>query len=338
MSWIVAGPDAGSLVLQVVSGVEASLTDLAALHFEESLAASVVSSGDVMAIEDLAGDPRALDIAALLGWRELGPVIVVPLRSGAGIEGALALAWKPGNADAYRTVDSALPARFAEHAALAVQVTRAREYRQRLALFEDRDRIGRDLHDLVIQRLFAVGLSLQGAGRLEDAAQVRARLDAAVDDLDATVRDIRRTIFALGSLDESDDIQAEVTRMVDRAATTLKFRPTLSFEGPIRTRIDAAVAPDVVAVLGEALSNVARHADASAVSVELTAGSDITLRVTDDGRGLPGDMSESGVSNMRLRAEARGGHFELSSSPSGGTRLVWSVPADERTPTTTSEA
>jgi len=98
------------------------------------------------------------------------------------------------------------------------------------------------------------------------------------------------------------------------------------------------VAPDVVAVLGEALSNVARHADASAVSVELTAGSDITLRVTDDGRGLPGDMSESGVSNMRLRAEARGGHFELLSSPSGGTRLVWSVPADERTPSTTSEA
>ncbi len=325
VSWIVAGQDPSGLVLQVVSGVATDLAEMAAVHFEKSLAAHVVTSGEVMFIEDLAVDPRALDLASMLGWPRLGPVILVPLRSAAGIEGVLALAWTPANVDAYEAVDSALPARFAEHAALALQVTRAHEAQQRLALFEDRDRIGRDLHDLVIQRLFAVGLSLQGAARLDDRAQVQARLDVAVDDLDGTVRDIRRTIFALGSLEGSTDIQAEVTRMVDRAAHTLTFRPSLTFDGPVRTRIDALVAPDVVAVLGEALSNVARHAEASEVSVVLSVGSDITLVVVDDGRGLPDDLAESGVRNMRLRAEARGGRFDLRSS-SGRTRLEWSVP------------
>ena len=110
------------------------------------------------------------------------------------------------------------PPGFAEQAALALQVSRARDDQQRLAVFEDRDRIGRDLHDLVIQRLFAIGLGLQSTSRLSDRPEVADRLDSAVDDLDATIKDIRRSIFALGSLDEAADIQAEVTRMVERAA------------------------------------------------------------------------------------------------------------------------
>ena len=175
--------------------------------------------------------------------RKLGPAIVVPLSTRTGVEGALALAWFPENAYLYEAVDAAMPASFAEQAALAIQVARARGDQQRLAVFEDRDRIGRDLHDLVIQRLFAVGLSLQGAGRRVTDPDVVARLSQAVDDLDDTIKDIRRTIFALGSLGESEDIQAEMTRLVDRAATTLKFRPALRFEGPVRSLVSPESLP-----------------------------------------------------------------------------------------------
>ena len=192
---------------------------------------------------------------------------MVPLGSRTGIEGALALAWTPERAERFHKVDPELPASFAEQAALAIQVARGREDQQRLTLFEDRDRIGRDLHDLVIQRLFAVGLSLQGAGRLAGDPELAARLEKAVDDLDGTIKDIRRTIFALGSLDASADVQTEITRIVDRAAATMKFRPDLRFEGPVRTLVSGELAPDLLAVLGESLSNASRHAQASRVDV-----------------------------------------------------------------------
>jgi signal transduction histidine kinase len=327
VTWIVAGTDADDLRLRVVSGAPADAELMAGLDLERSLASSVVRSGATMSVEDLASDPRALDLSAVLGWPSLGPAVVVPLRSGSRIEGVLALAWTPGNIARFHAVDTAMPASFAEQAALALQVVRSREDQQRLAVFEDRDRIGRDLHDLVIQRLFAIGLGLQSTSRMVDEPEVTSRLDAAVDDLDATIKDIRRSIFALGSMGDAADIQAEVTRMVDRAAGTLKFRPTLTFEGPVRTLIGPDVAPDVLAVLAEALSNASRHAEASAVTVLLSAGAQITLTVGDNGRGLPAQVAESGLSNMRERAERLGGVCVVSSAPGSGTTVRWSVPA-----------
>jgi signal transduction histidine kinase len=327
VTWIVAGTDADDLRLRVVSGAPADAELMAGLDLERSLASSVVSSGATISVEDLASDPRALDLSAVLGWPSLGPAVVVPLRSDSGIEGVLALAWTPGNIARFHAVDTAMPASFAEQAALALQVVRSREDQQRLAVFEDRDRIGRDLHDLVIQRLFAIGLGLQSTSRMVDEPDVASRLDAAVDDLDATIKDIRRSIFALGSMGDAADIQAEVTRMVDRAAGTLKFRPTLTFEGPVRTLIGPDVAPDVLAVLAEALSNASRHAEASAVTVLLSAGAQITLTVGDNGRGLPARVAESGLSNMRERAERLGGACVVSSKPGSGTTVRWSVPA-----------
>lgn len=115
-----------------------------------------------------------------------------------------------------------------------------------------------------------------------------------------------------------------------RAEGTLKFRPVLRFDGPVRSLVDEDLAPDVLAVLGEALSNAGRHADASSVEVLLAAGDSVVLTVTDDGRGLPADVAESGLGNMRRRAQARGGTFEVSSGPDSGTRLVWSAPSAAR--------
>ena len=194
-------------------------------------------------------------------------------------------------------------------------------------MFEDRDRIAQDLHDLVIQRLFAIGLSLQGARR-QAPAEVGERLETAVDDLDATIRDIRRSIFALGAGSEGNDVQTEVTRLVDRAAETLKFRPDLTFEGPVRTLVDPSVVPDLLAVLREALSNASRHAGASRVEVVLRVGEQIVLEVADDGRGIPEGAIESGLRNIRRRAEQRHGHCDVVSPARGGsgTRLCWTVP------------
>lgn len=325
VAWIVTGPSSDKLRVRAVSGFPASEAQLASLRLDHSISGLVVDSGEPATNVDVrAGGPQAT-VATLPDAPEVGPVMAVPLGAGDSA-GALGLAWLPDRAEAHRTVTPDLPASFARQAALALQVAQAREDQQRLAVLEDRDRIGRDLHDLVIQRLFAVGLGLQGTGRLSDRPEVAERLDRAVDDIDATIKDIRRTIFALGSMDSAEDIQAEVTRVVERAAATLKFRPQLQFEGPVRTLVGKDVAPDLLAVLGEALSNAGRHAQATSVRVLLAAGETIELTVADDGSGMPADVVESGLANIRRRAEQRGGTFTVESTPGEGTTLRWCVP------------
>jgi signal transduction histidine kinase len=251
----------------------------------------------------------------------------VPLAGASGAEGVVALAWTPGRRELFHDLDPALPTNFAEQAALALRIARSTRDKQRLGLYEERERIARDLHDVVIQRLFAVGLSLQGALRSQDAAKMTASIDRAVDDLDETIRDIRRTIFELGSPEQADDAQSEVTRICDRAASALKFRPRVSFEGPVRTRVEPSLVPHLVAVLSELLSNAARHASASSVSVVLSAkGSDVALRVADDGRGLPEHREESGLANLRDRARSRGGTVTVTPGEPSGTVVEWRVP------------
>jgi signal transduction histidine kinase len=325
--WVASGADSDSLSLQAVAGTTTHLAAMAAQPMERSLASEVVQTGFPVVVNDMTTDPRAADLASALGWPRVGPAIAVPLKSAEGVEGALVFAWAPERVFAVHALDLALPSSFAEQAALALQVAAGREDAQRLLLFEDRDRIGRDLHDLVIQRLFAIGLGLESVSRQIDRPQVATRLSTAVDDIDATIRDIRRSIFALGSMDDAADVQAEVTRIVERAATTLKFRPTLRFVGPVRTRIRPEVVPDVLAVLGEALSNAARHAESTAVEVVLSVSDDIRLLVRDNGRGVPEGALESGMSNMRQRADRLGGQCLVESAPGLGTTVEWSVPA-----------
>ncbi|WP_182380722.1 GAF domain-containing protein [Nocardioides sp. WS12] len=270
------------------------------------------------ALEVVAGEP---------GSPDLGPVLEVPLNSSSRAKGSLFLGWSWQQEDRYHALDQQLVTSYAEQTSLSLQLAEAREDRRLLAVFEDRDRIGRDLHDLVIQRLFAVGLGLQGATRLVDRPEVAARLDQAVDDLDATIKDIRRAIFGLSSLDTAGDVQAEVTRLVDRAASTLSFRPSLRFEGPVRTLVTADLAPDLLAVLAEGLSNATRHAEANAIEVVVdVSGHDVVLTVRDDGRGISGTGSESGLANIRVRAEQRGGTLAVDSAPGQGTALTWTVP------------
>jgi signal transduction histidine kinase len=325
VAWVVTGASPDELRVRAVAGVAADPEELERVEVRDPPIAQVAGSGEPLLL-DTADDP-VLGLASLPGWPDLGRVTVVPLGSDAyNDRGALALGWGPDRSHLQDAVGAEQPASYARQAALALQVARARDDQQRLAVLEDRDRIGRDLHDLVIQRLFAVGLGLQGTARLSDRPEVAKRLDQAVDDIDATIKDIRRTIFALGSSESSADVQAEVTRLVDRAAATLKFRPELSFDGPVRTRIDDDLVPDLLAVLGEALSNAGRHAFASSGTVRLAVDDQVRLVVSDDGRGMPPDVVESGLANIRARAEQRGGTFTIDSAPGEGTTLRWCVP------------
>ncbi|MDR7311289.1 signal transduction histidine kinase [Nocardioides luteus] len=331
VAWIVTGPTAERLRVEVISGADVDLEVLKQAPLRRSVATQAISDGVPMVVEDIATAAGGGSAAAVIDLSDIGPGVLVPLgRTDPSDEmnavGVLALAWFRDNAERAQYVDLAVATAFAEQVALAIRLAQNREERQRLAVYDDRDRIGRDLHDIVIQRLFVVGLRLQGGLNLAENPKLRARLNQAVDDIDDTIRDLRRAVFELGTPKDSGDVQTQVTELVDRAAASLKFRPTLVFDGPIRLRTSPELTKEVVAVLGEALSNTARHAYASEVEVSLSAGSDLVLRVRDDGRGVPTDAVESGLANMRHRAEAHGGRCTVRPAEPKGTVVEWSVP------------
>ncbi|MER7555809.1 GAF domain-containing protein [Nocardioides sp. NPDC126508] len=331
VAWIVTGPSADRLRVEVVSGAEIDVDVLRRAPLRESVASQAIMDGVPMIVEDIAGAAAGGSAAAVIDLSDIGPGVLVPLgRTDPSEEmnavGVLALAWRRANAEQAQDVDLAVADAFAGQVAVAIRLAQSRDERQRLAVYDDRDRIGRDLHDIVIQRLFVIGLRLQGGLNLAENPKLRGRLDQAVEDIDETIRDLRRAVFELGTPDHSGDVQSQVTDVVNRAAASLKFRPRLAFDGPVRLRTTPEVTKDVVAVLGEALSNTARHAHASNVDVSLSAGTDLVLRVRDDGDGIPDDPVESGLANMRHRAEAHGGRCTVEAAKPKGTVVEWTVP------------
>jgi signal transduction histidine kinase len=285
-------------------------------HLEAGAAAAVVLAGvtdDRLAPLELLGGPA-------------GSMVLVPLRTSVARYGVLVVGWSPSAEQAFLDTDVRLIEAYADQAALAMQVAQGREDRSRLAVFEDRDRIGRDLHDLVIQRLFAIGLTLENASRLAERPEVTTRLSAAVDDIDATIKDIRRTIFELSAPPESRDLRAQLGDALEVVAPALGFLPHLTTVGPV----DAAVADEVrghlLAVLREALANAARHAAATTVEVVVAVGDEVVLTVRDDGVGYRPRERRSGVRNMTERAESLGGTLTVATRAEGGTELVWRVP------------
>lgn len=217
---------------------------------------------------------------------------------------------------------------FAERLTVSLVASTARTDKARAQLFEDRDRIARDMHDHVIQRLFATGMSLQSAVRMSDES-VRPRLERAVDDLDAAIKDIRHTIFALHRPLGVRKLASEITAVCRDASVTLGFPPHLRLSGRTNDLAEQLEA-DVLAVLREGLSNVAKHAAATRVDVAIEVNGGVVVSVVDDGRGLaPGRERSSGLDNLRRRAEERGGTLLLEPHKPSGTRLVWSVPLDE---------
>ncbi|GAB3809223.1 GAF domain-containing sensor histidine kinase [Micromonospora zhanjiangensis] len=255
-----------------------------------------------------------------------GPAVVSPLAAAGTLHGVLVVGYPVGRRTGRTEEDVPLLASFAGQAALAMERARAQEERELLVVLEDRERIARDLHDVVIQRLFATGLQLQSTVPLAVRSDVAGRINAAVDDLDSTIRDIRRAIFELRT-PMTAALRTEIRDAVDLAAESLGFRPELSISGPVDSAVPDAVRPDLLAVLREALSNAVRHARASRVGVDIRVDAgDLTVTVTDDGVGTDPAAARGGLVNLAERAERHGGVFEVTAGDPGGTVLRWQVP------------
>jgi signal transduction histidine kinase len=255
----------------------------------------------------------------------------VPIRLRDHVFGNLYLTDKQ-SAEVFSDVDEELVVGLASAAAVAIENARLHARLSELVLVDDRERIARDLHDTVIQRLFATGLSLQATSRLvrSNPDDAIARVEAAVDDLDTTVKHIRSAIFGLESTRSMEDgLRSRVLSLTRDAARGLGFEPRVLFDGPVDSRVPSAMAAEVVAVLREALSNVARHAHATRADVELVVGaSDLLLRVFDDGVGPPaGVEAGNGLPNMQTRAERLRGTFSIGARvDDGGAVVEWRVP------------
>ena len=252
------------------------------------------------------------------------PAMAVPLAGPDTLHGVLIVTQPAGQPASDE--DAAQLSTFAGQAALALERARAQEERQQLVVLEDRERIARDLHDVVIQRLFATGMHLQGAVHQAGPA-VAKRINAAVDDLDATIRDIRRSIFELRT-PSGPSLRSELNETVAAATEALGFRPVLDTSGPVDSAIPDDIKPELIAVLREALSNIARHADATDARISLrVAGGEVVMSVEDDGIGFDPALARGGVVNMRERAHDLGGSFEIGAAREGtGTTLTWRVP------------
>ncbi|WP_104106390.1 GAF domain-containing protein [Nocardioides sp. 616] len=324
--WVATGADPTKLRLQAVAGATVSPATMASVDLSSSLERCVAATGRPLTVKDLGRHPRSADVARTLGTEPAERGVVVPLHLPDGQSGVVCLAWRRDVDPAAVLQDASLPSLLIDQASSALQVAEARRDQERLAVVEDRDRIARDLHDLVIQHLYAVGLELQSIAAGQDPQEMRDRLDHTVDDIDVTIRDIRRSIFELGSGQDDTDPRRALGAVVERAARTMKLRPTLRFRGPVRALIDGDLLEDLVAVVSETLANTTRHAEAGLCAVEVSVVDGITVRVTDDGKGMDAVGHESGLANLRRRAELRGGQLKVVSALGQGTSVVWRVP------------
>jgi signal transduction histidine kinase len=260
------------------------------------------------------------------GGIDVGPSLMLPLQGSTRVLGVLG-AFRRRGAAGFAAEELEMAGSFAAQAAVAIELAEARAEQQRVAMFDDRERIAADLHDHVIQKLFAAGLSLQTVAARVGPGTAQDRITTVIDDLDDTISQIRTTIFALQQTrrNDPDSTRARLLDVVTDARQTLGFEPALRFSGPLDT-VRGDVVDDVVAVLREALSNVARHARARSVEVTVTVTDGrLTLAVGDDGIGFTETGRSSGLANLRQRAERHGGTFTIRAAGPAGTVLTWSA-------------
>ncbi|MFI9830948.1 GAF domain-containing protein [Streptomyces sp. NPDC051913] len=317
----------GSLVVEIAVGLDADAHRGLVLPLETTLMGLAFSSAAPAVSTDVLHDARISPEPPR--FEGLGPAVAVPIGTGeGGVRGVLLLARESGRL-AFTATETETLQGFAAQAAVAMELAERRQDAEEVAVLKDRDRIARDLHDLAIQRLFATGMTLQSAGRFIEHPEASERVVRAVDDLDETIKIIRSTIFELRSREGAggSGLRARVVRVVGEAAPVLGFAPSVRMEGLVDTQVPGETADHVVAVLSEALTNIARHAHADRTDVALAADSRrVCLTVTDNGAGIAPDGRRSGLRNMAERAQQLGGELELSGPPDGGTTLLWWVP------------
>jgi signal transduction histidine kinase len=326
-------PDGERLMVEVASGDHAD--DLTGVTYpvHDSLGELAISTGRPGLIGDITNEPNLhVHISDAVS---VGPVMVLPLAGGQRTRGALVAARLHGR-HRFDEADLDMATTFANHAVVALELADARADQQRMLLLEDRDRIARDLHDHVIQRLFAAGLSIQSVAAGIGDARGGERLNRSVTDIDETIRQIRTTIFQLrGELGpQTGTVRTRLLAVVAEVTALLSFEPRVEFNGPIDSVVPEHVVDDLVAVTREALTNIARHAHAERADVVLTASSaEACLVVSDDGVGVGDGQRRSGLANLRERAARHGGTLAITGRTSTdrqptreGTELRWTIP------------
>jgi len=278
-------------------------------------------------LTDLGADPHSVGFPP--NHPEMTSFLGVPIVVRGEVYGNLYLTNKTGWNE-FTTDDEALVGALALSAGIAIENARLHEQVQKVAVYEDRDRLARDLHDTVIQRLFAVGLSLQGMSAAVSSPQLSDRLESAISELDATIRQVRSTIFELGSADFETGLRKSVVALLEELRVVVGFEVGVVFQGPVDLAISDEIGEHVLAVIRESLTNVGRHAHASRASVTLTVSGDVCrVQVTDNGRGVSGIAPSEGglgLGNLRRRAEKLRGSFSIEGLEDGGTAVVWQVP------------
>jgi signal transduction histidine kinase len=323
---VLALPAGGGTQLVIEHAVGEGSEEAVGLVLPVTASASgiVLNSGTPLSVDDFSADERVAP-AAREGLR-LGPAVVFPLGAPGNVRGILTAGRRPGSMPIAPAAVEMLIS-FAAQAGIGLELAAHRRDAERLAVYEDRDRIARDLHDLVIQRLYATGMSLEGvSARLGDSDNGR-RVSGAVDALDETIKEIRSAIFSLHSRGGGDDtgLRAQIVDVVDQATGALGFAPALRISGLLDDLTDE-VGKHLLSVLREALSNAARHASASRVNVTVEAGVELALMVRDNGTGIKKTGHRSGLANLAERAKMLGGALHIGPAEGGGTTLEWRVP------------
>ncbi|MEU7815199.1 GAF domain-containing protein [Pseudonocardia sp. NPDC049154] len=278
----------------------------------------------------LAGSPAAFFDGLATGVAgSFGPSVAAPMRPGERVIGVL-MAVRAADAEPYLPSAVPLLTSFAEQAALALDLAEKSRAQRQLDVFADRDRIARDLHDHVIQRLYATGLKLQSTARRAMRTEVQERIQQAVVELDETVREIRTSIFDLHTADQDDaSLRRRLLDTVEDVMADSGMASSVRTSGPVDTLVPVDLVPHLLAAVREATSNAVRHSGGRAVTVTLEAGTDLVLQIVDDGTGMPDDVARSGLRNLADRAEALDGSLEVRRRPGGGTRLTWRVPLSD---------
>ena len=322
------------MMIEVAAGRAADELTGMSYPIEHTLTGLALSSGHPVLVGDADDSDYDSHLSEVL---PVGPVMVLPLVGTVDTRGALVIARLRGR-NRFDDADLDMATTFANHAAVALELADGRENQQRMILLEDRDRIARDLHDHVIQRLFAAGLAVESVAARPGSDETSLRLRRVVTELDETIRQIRTSIFQLrGPMTaEVGTTRSAVLSVVSELEPVLGFEPRVTFAGPVDLAAPDASVDDLIAALREALTNVARHAKARSVDVAVAATTDsLVLEVTDDGVGIGiGDGSRwSGLANLRARAEHHGGTFTtgpIAEPPMDnyrqGTLLRWTIP------------
>lgn len=270
--------------------------------------------------------PRRFDRLDLAvdGPVEPGPALVLPLRAADTVAGVL-VALRSADEQPFSDKQLDMMAAFADQAALAWRLATAQRQMREVEILTDRDRIARDLHDHVIQRLFAVGLTLQGAAPRARVPAVRESIYSSIDDLQEIIQEIRSAIFDLhAGPSRATGLRHRLDKVIDQLAIPA-LHTTVQYTGPLSV-VDTVLANHAEAVLREAVSNAVRHANATSLAINVSVEDDVRVEVVDDGVGISGDITESGLRNLRQRADDAGGEFTVENRPTGGTLLRWSAP------------